>query len=253
MIYYKKRPKTENLNIDFDIFPESLQFIHISDTHFGKFSDKFLIESILEAILNNSFIIFNGDIFDSIASEDVILKYLDMIFDIIGEKTIIYIYGNHEVDLKNREVFENKMAEAPKNFIILKDEIIYDFQKLGFNILGLMNYQYYSNMSQDEVCSNQLIKINNNLPTLILSHNSRINSSCIKSNLKILILSGHTHGGQIIYFGKRILKDFDFISGIKKYNENLVSFVSNGAGYGRIPLRIGIQNKIDNITFLKKK
>ncbi len=53
-----------------------------------------------------------------------------------------------------------------------------------------------------------------------------------------LVLSGHTHGGQIFPLGLFVRLDQPYLRGLSKVGETHV-YVSRGAGYWGSPMRIG--------------
>jgi predicted MPP superfamily phosphohydrolase len=53
-----------------------------------------------------------------------------------------------------------------------------------------------------------------------------------------LIISGHTHGGQIFPFGFLVLIDQPYLYGLYQHSSKTQVFVSSGVGYWGPPLRI---------------
>ena len=67
-----------------------------------------------------------------------------------------------------------------------------------------------------------------------------------------LILSGHTHGGQIFPFGLLVLLDQPYLSGLYQHNAQTQVFVSNGTGYWGPPVRVGAPSEIVKINLKVK-
>ena len=87
---------------------------------------------------------------------------------------------------------------------------------------------------------------------IMLSHTPKVASGLTKDNTD-LILSGHTHGGQIFpfhFFTKRSnegrLAGFYDVDGIKMY-------ISRGTRYWGPPMRIGAPSEITVFNFSPKK
>lgn len=70
---------------------------------------------------------------------------------------------------------------------------------------------------------------------VLVSHDPKIISKVKKQHQISLVLSGHTHGGQIRIFGWGLYKK----GGIRKM-ETTTLFVSNGYGTTMLPLRLGV-------------
>lgn len=82
---------------------------------------------------------------------------------------------------------------------------------------------------------------------LLLSHNPGIVEK-IMPEMKIrLVLSGHTHGGQIRFFGWGPREE----GGVKQY-QGFPLFISNGFGTTTIPLRLGAPAQTHIITLKKE-
>lgn len=78
---------------------------------------------------------------------------------------------------------------------------------------------------------------------VLVSHNPQIIKKLKKEDEVSLVLSGHTHGGQIRIFG---ISPYEK-GKIKKYNETTL-LVSNGYGTTSVPLRLGAKPETHFIT-----
>jgi predicted MPP superfamily phosphohydrolase len=72
----------------------------------------------------------------------------------------------------------------------------------------------------------------------------------VKNNVD-LMLSGHTHNGQIFPFNLLVKIQFPQIYGLYKEEENNL-YVSSGVSTWGPKIRIGSQNEIININLIKK-
>ncbi|WP_373518998.1 metallophosphoesterase [Pricia sp.] len=84
------------------------------------------------------------------------------------------------------------------------------------------------------------------LDTIVLNHCPAYRDEIDTMNAKIgqkikLILSGHTHGGQITFFGKAIFTPYGSGNYVKGWYKNALSrlYVSKGVGTRGLPLRFG--------------
>jgi len=91
-----------------------------------------------------------------------------------------------------------------------------------------------------------LLHVEPELPTVLLSHQPKITKE-LKGEKIDLILSGHTHGGQIFPFGLLVLLDQPYLSGLYKHSEKTQIFVSSGAGYWGPPIRVLAPSEIVKI------
>ncbi len=83
---------------------------------------------------------------------------------------------------------------------------------------------------------------------ILVSHNPNIRKKIGTHHQIKLILSGHTHGGQIRLFGFGLTEK----AGIFRLKEEMFLLVSNGYGTTRLPLRLGAPAEAHIITLTKK-
>ena len=93
---------------------------------------------------------------------------------------------------------------------------------------------------------------NPNFPTILLAHQPHAAKQAINSYNNIdLILSGHTHGGQLFPMHIPIYLWNPFFAGLYKMKETWI-YVSSGTVYWGVPMRIGSTPEITIITLIKK-
>jgi predicted MPP superfamily phosphohydrolase len=62
-----------------------------------------------------------------------------------------------------------------------------------------------------------------------------------------LMLSGHTHGGQIFPFGLLVMTAQPYLAGLHQHSPDRQIFVSRGTGYWGPPLRVLAPSEISQI------
>ena len=213
---------------------KNYNIIFISDIHLGTNTSKHL-SKILSKIetLDYDFLLIGGDLIDSSSFKMNDLNLFNRI-----KKPIYFVNGNHEYYLKD---FKDKIKELKKFKIkVLKNS---SKQIDQINIIGIDDLQTkYSKIKHVE----KLYK--NNLFNLVLSHKPDFWNNI--KNKSDLMLSGHTHNGQIFPFNFFVKLKFKFIYGIYEY-KNSKLYVSSGAGCWGPKLRIGSSNEIVNIRLTK--
>ena len=219
--------KSSKINRNYNI-------IFISDVHLGTNTSKHL-SKILNKIqtLEYDFLLIGGDLIDSSSFK---LNDLNLLNNF--KKDIYFVNGNHEYYLKD---FKNKIEQLKKFKIkVLKNSSI---QINDINIIGIDDLQ--SKFSKIKFVE----KLNKkNLFNLVLSHKPDIWDNIKSKN--DLMLSGHTHNGQIFPFNFLVKLKFKFIYGIYEYKKSKL-YVSSGAGCWGPKLRIGSSNEIVNIHLTK--
>lgn len=253
--------KIEKISLNIKNLPTSFdgaKIVHLSDLHsknYGKTEKKVL--KILNR-LNPDFVFLTGDIVDwstnDFKSCQVFWKELSKNF--AGK--VFAVYGNHEHKNSQFKTFNKLFRETKIEVLDNQSEKIYrggDFIELvgiddpypGCKELGYGGFQ--------KKCSDYLQKnYNNNLraavgeienekiPKILLSHSPEVFREVKKFNKKIdLVLTGHTHGGQINipFFVNFILPlhyDQQYKKGLFKEN-SIYLYVNRGVGNSGLPIR----------------
>ena len=219
--------KSSKINKNYNI-------IFISDVHLGTNTSRHL-SKILNKIktLEYDFLLIGGDLIDSSSFK---LNDLNLFNKI--KKDIYFVNGNHEYYLKG---FKNKIEQLKKFKIkVLKNS---SMQINEINLIGIDDLQSIDSKIKF------VEKLNKkNLFNLVLSHKPDIWDNIKSKN--DLMLSGHTHNGQIFPFNFLVKLKFKFIYGIYEYKKSKL-YVSSGAGCWGPKLRIGSSNEIINIQLTK--
>ena len=224
----------KNITLHSSKIKKNYNIIFISDIHLGTNTSKHL-SKLLSKIesLDYDFLLIGGDLIDSSS-----FKMNDLNLFNRTKKPIYFVNGNHEYYLKD---FKNKIEELKKFKIkVLKNS---SKQIDQINIIGIDDLQTkYSKIKYVE----KLYK--NNLFNLVLSHKPDVWDNI--KNKSDLMLSGHTHNGQIFPFNFLVKLKFKFIYGVYEYKKSKL-YVSSGAGCWGPKLRIGSSNEIVNILLTK--
>jgi predicted MPP superfamily phosphohydrolase len=224
----------KKINLETSKINKNYNIIFISDVHLGTNTSKHL-SKILSKIktLEYDFLLIGGDLIDSSSFK---LNDLNLFNKI--KKDIYFVNGNHEYYLKG---FKNKIEQLKKFKIkVLKNS---SMQINEINLIGIDDLQsIHSKIKFVEKLNKK------NLFNLVLSHKPDIWDNIKSKN--DLMLSGHTHNGQIFPFNFLVKLKFKFIYGIYEYKKSKL-YVSSGAGCWGPKLRIGSSNEIINIQLTK--
>ena len=152
----------------------------------------------------------------------------------------VAILGNKEyagrVDLK----LLRKTYESNNCILLINESYEFKTKFRTINIIGI----------DDFVCGypdflRAVKNIDKALTLVVLNHcpvyKSTIDKLSTKLNLKPTILSGHTHGGQITFFGTPLMTPYGSGEYVKGWysNETSKMYVSKGIGTTLLPIRIG--------------
>ena len=212
------------------------KLIFISDVHLGSNSAKYLKE-IIKIIKRTKYdaLIIGGDLVDSSSFNIDNFKMFKTL-----KKKILYVTGNHEFYLNNSEKILKSLVS--NNIQIIDNKKI---QIDDINVIGIGDNTSYKDRSILISKLNMKEKFN-----ILVSHKPIFWD---ESHDKIdLMLSGHTHNGQIFPFNFLVKIKFKYIYGIyQKKNSSL--YVSSGIGCWGPRMRLGTQNELVSVSVIKEK
>lgn len=85
---------------------------------------------------------------------------------------------------------------------------------------------------------------------ILLAHQPRQIAQATRVGVD-LVLSGHTHGGQLWPFGGLVRLAQPYLAGLHRHDERAQIYVSRGTGYWGPPMRLGAPAEITEITLIE--
>ena len=226
--YFGSRIYLKNIHLKSNKIKSDFSFIFLSDVHLGSNSIKHLKKIILK--LNNKnydFLLIGGDLVDSSSFDLSTLKIIKKNI----RCPIYFVTGNHEYYIKNSNTKINEI-----NNIGIKHLSNNNIEINNINIIGIDDN--LDKHKQVEIVKNKYLKDKFNL-TLI--HKPSIWDKIHKES--DLMLSGHTHNGQIFPFNFFVRIQFKFKYGLYSLNNSKL-YVSSGVGTWGPKMRLGTFNEI---------
>lgn len=232
--------KNHVLTIKKDKCFNGIKIIYFSDLHLGKCLKKKSFFKLMDKLkkMDGDIYIFGGDLFGINTMKYFHLKEIQEGFNRLKDKCVLAVYGNHEY---------YHSSKLPLN---LRQQI---YQNLPFKILKNEMFIFSKNKQSISIYGvDSATQVNKNTSSikadLIISHEGDV----IDYYNRQIMLSGHTHGGQIrIPFLPLLYKPKDG----KKYRHGLYNIkdnqllVSNGIGFSRIKLRFFAKREIIIIDY----
>ena len=178
--------------------------------------------------LNADIIVIVGDMAD--LNADSLRKVAAPFKDFTSKFGTFFVPGNHEYynGIEGALVVANELG-----FKILGNKNV---QIGGVNLAGVYDFAGIKFKKFEPNLQESLLNIDTNLPTILLSHQPKFVKSMDKN--VDLVISGHTHGGQIFPFSLLVKLDQPFLAGLYQVNDKMQIYVSRGAGFWGPPVRI---------------
>jgi uncharacterized protein len=216
----------EELPIDFG----ELTIFFISDIHKRRVSDTIIENAKGKA----DFVIIGGDLAEKGVRLDQVKENLKRLKQI---GPIYFVWGNNDYEI---DTFELRAIMNRLGVTILENTALYlkGHKQSQVALLGVDDLTVGQCDLEGAVSSSVESSFR-----ILVSHNPDIIDLVTPEHQIQLILSGHTHGGQIRIFGFGPYEK----GGIKKVGNTLL-FVSNGYGTTSLPLRLGAKAETHLIT-----
>jgi hypothetical protein len=160
---------------------------------------------------------------------------------------VYYVPGNHEYFYGVHKIME--YVRTLGVHVLSNRSIVINHT---INLAGVMDMSGKRFDFEPPDLKRALLHVKPELPTILLSHQPKIVKEMTDEKID-LILSGHTHGGQIFPFGLLVLLDQPYLSGLYQHSKHTQVFVSNGAGFWGPAVRIMAPSEIVKINLKVKK
>ena len=232
---------------------DGLKIVQLSDFH--NHSLDYKNGNIIDMVKNENpdVVVLTGDLIDQYTKQ----KHLDNIkklLDELKEIPVFYIDGNHEEYAGLKDEFF-ALISSYENIKYLKDEFVkFNYHGSSINLTGLIDPRnHFHKEEKEEVVieyQEPIVKeLSDSLDddlSILLSHRPQLMDMYSKYKFD-LVISGHTHGGQI-----KLSKPKKYQSGEWKVNDKTL-IVSNGIGSNaKLPVRLNCPMQLVTITLKSK-
>lgn len=224
-----------------------LRIAMASDMHFGNLSGLSHLHRLIKNVnqLKPDLILLPGDIIDDDPKPFIQKKMGDVMKDLSAPLGVYGVLGNHEYYGGAIPEFVKEMNRI--GIKILQDEIVKIDE--AFYLVGRKDKTDSKRKSMQELVEN----LEHSYPIIMMDHQPAEIKQAVETDIDLL-LSGHTHRGQMAPNHLITRRIFDLDWGHQQFNQ-LHAIVSSGFGFWGPPLRIGSRSEIIQIevTFIKNK
>lgn len=227
---------------------DGMTIAQVSDMHVGRFTKGEVLEKTVRLVneLRADLVLLTGDLInDALADLDT---GLDLTRRMEARFGLAIIEGNHDL-IENPREFETRVRASGIPFL-LDESMIINVRGFPVQLLGLRWTRVYGE-KRDAAIGAEVKKLlerrNADAFPILLAHHPHAFDAAADSGMP-LILSGHTHGGQLMLneqagFGPAL---FRYWSGLYERGASKL-IVSNGVG-NWFPLRVNAPAEIVHIT-----
>ena len=246
------------VKIDKSAKVNKLRIVQLSDIHINDMTSSDRIQHMVDKVnqLNADFIVITGDTLDR-RLQPFTEKGFDKQFQQFKSNYGTYIiFGNHEyLNIKEENNHEQDIINAFKhaNMKVLKDDVVH-LDNVGITFIGRDDFSSSRYDIKRASLPDLMVFSNTNKPIILLDHQPHDLDE--PANLGVdLMISGHTHAGQVFPINlieKLIYKNNYGI--YKNTKQHFTSIVSSGFGFWGPPIRLMTRSEIVviDVTFDKE-
>ena len=234
--------RTTRVNIQLSHLPgqwKGKKAVWISDTHLGQVRNYGFARRIAAKLkdLHPDIVFIGGDLYDGVAVD--LDKTIEPFSQISAPYGTYFITGNHE-EFSDNAPYLRAVRRAGIH-VLYNEKVELD----GLQIIGV-DYRD-SRKEEDFRAILKKVGIDSDKPSILLKH-APLNLRVAREQGISLLLSGHSHQGQVLLFRlitSKVYRGYD--CGLKWFGDLLV-YTSSGAGTWGPPMRIDTKPEIVVIT-----
>ena len=231
-------PKVKELSVPIKNLKQDTRLVMISDVHLGKNLHENFLRGLVERInsLNADIVVIVGDLIDTKPSE---IHYIHLLDEIQSKFGVFFALGNHEYYRGLDGILG--LLKQTKLQILINESV-----NLGFlNIAGLADLAglRFDRLGAKPDINATTAKLDKSVPSILLAHKPKSVNLYDTSDFD-LVLSGHTHAGQVFPFGAIVLAQQGFLYGFYELASKNKLYVSSGAGFWGPAMRFLAPNEI---------
>jgi predicted MPP superfamily phosphohydrolase len=205
-----------------------LRFVQISDVHIGSRSSRFL-EHVVEKVnaLDPEFLCITGDFIDASGIEEEDLRALTRL---VGP--VYFSIGNHE---KYEDLEDIVRRLTNLGVQVLRNA---DVHQEHLQVIGIDDMEDHGQVARELAA----MDIHDHKFVLLLYHRPRGHADAARAGVD-LMLSGHTHNGQIVPFNLLVNRVFEQAAGLFRHGDSHL-YVNSGTGTWGPIMRLGTRSEI---------
>lgn len=247
-----KEPQVVTTQIALHGITKPLNVAVLTDMHIDVLMDKKAVEKVVSKTnsLSPDIILLVGDIVDNYYN--VVEDSVSMLGNLKAKYGIYYVLGNHEYHYDTYTIIK-ALNNLGITTLINQTMVL---RNLHLNIAGIADLMGNQTKFKDSVLVPDLAKTlaysDRQYPTILLAHQPKTINLLQNEDIG-LVISGHTHGGQIFPFHLLVLLDQPFLSGLHTWNhqgKQTQIYVSRGVGWWGMPMRLFERREISLLQLI---
>jgi predicted MPP superfamily phosphohydrolase len=240
---------TPEVAVKLDRLPAALsgyRIAQLTDMHLGPLLGGHFLESVVEKTnaLRPDLIVITGDMVD--ASVRALGKQLGPLSKLSARHGVVFVTGNHEYYSGAPEWVAFLRERGIR--VLLNERVSLGDAGASFDLAGLPDL--HAGRSIREHTPDMRRTLDGRDPDralVLLAHQPAAIESAENHGVGLMI-SGHTHGGQMWPFGALVSLVQPYVAGLYRHPDGTQVYVSRGTGFWGPPMRVGNPAEIASIV-----
>lgn len=236
-----KRIVTHNYTVGSNNGQKPVKVVQLSDIHIQENYPAAQLEKIVTKVNNENpdIILFTGDLFDNYAKYGPVEEVIAALGRLTAPLGKYAVWGNHDYGGGAARVYSELLAAADFQLLENSGVNLPISNEKSIYISGLDDAML-GNPSIDDALANRQSDY-----TILMSHEPDKADEVLDHNIQ-LILSGHSHGGQVrlpFTVIKNVMAE-KYFDGFYDLANDTTLYVNTGLGTTKIPVRLGVPPEI---------
>ncbi len=221
------------------------RIVQISDVHVGPTIGVAFVRDIVAKInaLSPDVVVITGDLVDGSVAE--LKDHVAPLADIRAKDGVFFVTGNHEY-YSGADAWIAHLATL--GIRVLRNERVSVGGAGGFDLAGVDDHSAKGWKGHGEDVPGAVAGRDPSRALVLLAHQPLTTFEAAKHKVD-LVLSGHTHGGQMVPWNHAVKLQQPFVAGLYRHEGTQV-YVSRGTGYWGPPMRVGAPAEITEIELV---
>ncbi|MBX7490136.1 metallophosphoesterase [Helicobacter turcicus] len=241
-------PVVERVRILLNGFRGKMTAVQISDLHIGGLIEENVVGEIVAQVnaLKPDFIVLTGDIVDTEISK--VPEAINALTRLEAPLGVYFILGNHEYFHSISPLLN---ALKSKGIVVLENDcVLLQKGEARLNLAGVYDIFGRRINALEPNLEEALQKRIPHFPLILLAHQPKFALEIKEEHNVDLILSGHTHGGQIFPFSFLVRLEQPYLKGLYQHGPKTQIYVNRGTGFWGPPMRILARAEITYFEFV---